>query len=150
MPFRCPTKTGNSCDFFIINIIIRECGSTLYVGLARAVPPTVPPTNTNFWLTFLLTQIEKSLYEELPVQIIKFEVYHNFSGLNFIAEVNFWRLPKTVDSCDLITLIIIIIIIFHLKSIRVWKIAITLELLGQFLRLLDQNDSHSLGVLLIC
>ena len=27
---------------------IRECGSTLYVGLARAVPPT----NTNFRLTF--------------------------------------------------------------------------------------------------
>ena len=30
---------------------IRECGSTLYVGLARAVPPA----NTNFRLTFLLT-----------------------------------------------------------------------------------------------
>ena len=29
------------------------------------------------------------------------------------------------------------------------KIAITLELLGQFLRFLDQNDRHSLGVLLI-
>ena len=27
---------------------IRECGSTLYVGLARAVPPT----NTNFRLSF--------------------------------------------------------------------------------------------------
>ena len=23
-----------------------------------------------------------------------------FSGLNFIAEAIFWRLPKTVDSCD--------------------------------------------------
>ena len=29
-------------------LLIRECGSTLYVGLARAVPPT----NTNFRLTF--------------------------------------------------------------------------------------------------
>ena len=28
--------------------LIRECGSTLYVGLAR----TAPPTNTNFRLTF--------------------------------------------------------------------------------------------------
>ena len=36
----------HSCDKFI-----RECGSTLYVGLAHAVSPT----NTNFWLIFLLT-----------------------------------------------------------------------------------------------
>ena len=36
---------------FYMTPIIRECGSTLYVGLAR----TVPPTNTNFRLTFLLT-----------------------------------------------------------------------------------------------
>ena len=39
------------------------------------------------------------------------------------------------------------------KSIRVHfapaEIAITLELLSQFLRFLDQNDRHSLGVLLI-
>ena len=39
---------------------IRECDSTLYVGLARAVPPT----NTNFWLTFLLTRLEEDLYED--------------------------------------------------------------------------------------
>ena len=41
----------------------------------------------------------------------------------------------------------------ELKSVRVHfapgKIAITLELLGQFLRFLDQNDRHSLGILLI-
>ena len=30
------------------SMIIRECGSTLYVGL----PHAVPPTNTNFRLTF--------------------------------------------------------------------------------------------------
>ena len=42
-----PPKTVVSCDLFII----REYGSTLYVGLARAVSPT----NTNFRLTFLLT-----------------------------------------------------------------------------------------------
>ena len=34
-----------------VRIYIREYGSTLYVGLARAVSPT----NTNFRLTFLLT-----------------------------------------------------------------------------------------------
>ena len=45
------TKTGNSCGFFIINII-GECGSTLYVGLANAVPPT----NTKFKPLLLPTQ----------------------------------------------------------------------------------------------
>ena len=45
-----------SCD-------IREYGSTLYVGLARAVSPT----NTNFRLTFLLTRLQEALYEDLAV-----------------------------------------------------------------------------------
>ena len=43
--------------------IIREYGSTLYVGLARAVSPT----NTNFRLTFLLTRLQEALYEDLAV-----------------------------------------------------------------------------------
>ena len=48
----------------IINIVlIREYGSTLYVGLARAVSPT----NTNFRLTFLLTRLQEALYEDLAV-----------------------------------------------------------------------------------
>ena len=34
-----------------------------YVGLACAVPPT----NTNFRLTFLLTHLQEALYEDLPV-----------------------------------------------------------------------------------
>ena len=42
---------------------IREYGSTLYVGLARAVSPT----NTNFRLTFLLNQLQEALYEDLAV-----------------------------------------------------------------------------------
>ena len=42
---------------------IRECGSTLYVGLARAVSPT----NTSFRLTFLLTRLQEALYEGLAV-----------------------------------------------------------------------------------
>ena len=39
---------------FLVNVfsVISEGGSALYVGLARAIPPT----NTNFRLTFLLTQ----------------------------------------------------------------------------------------------
>ena len=45
------------------DIIIREYGSTLYVGLARAVSPT----NTNFRLTFLLTRLQEALYEDLVV-----------------------------------------------------------------------------------
>ena len=43
--------------------IIRECGSTLYVGLARALSPT----NTNFRLTFLLIRLQEALYEDLAV-----------------------------------------------------------------------------------
>ena len=43
--------------------IYQECGSTLYVGLARAVPPT----NTNFRLAFLLTRLQEALYEDLAV-----------------------------------------------------------------------------------
>ena len=46
-----------------VYIYIRECASTLYVGLAR----TAPPTNTNFRLTFLLTQLQEALYEDLAV-----------------------------------------------------------------------------------
>ena len=42
---------------------VREYGSTLYVGLARAVSPT----NTNFRLTFLLTRLQEALYEDLAV-----------------------------------------------------------------------------------
>ena len=40
-----------------------EYGSTLYVGLARAVSPT----NTNFRLTLLLTRLQEALYEDLAV-----------------------------------------------------------------------------------
>ena len=42
---------------------IREYGSTLYVGLARAVSPT----NTNFRLTYLLNRLQEALYEDLAV-----------------------------------------------------------------------------------
>ena len=62
----------SGCHDFIVRIChvwndrqfgIREYGSTLYVGLARAVSPT----NTNFRLTFLLTQVQEALYEDLAV-----------------------------------------------------------------------------------
>ena len=49
--------------------VIREYGSTLYVGMARAISPT----NTNFRLTFLLTRLQEALYEDLAVQSIKFD-----------------------------------------------------------------------------
>ena len=45
------------------SVRIREYGSTLYVGLARAVSPT----NTNFRLTFLLTRLQEALYEDLAI-----------------------------------------------------------------------------------
>ena len=47
----------------VLVLYIREYGSTLYVGLARAVSPT----NTNFRLTFLLTRLQEALYEDLAV-----------------------------------------------------------------------------------
>ena len=49
--------------FWPMTDTIREYGSTLYVGLARAVSPT----NTNFRLTFLLTRLQEALYEDLAV-----------------------------------------------------------------------------------
>ena len=73
---------------------IRQCGSTLYVGLAR----TVSPTNTNLRLTFLLTRLQEALYEDLVP-------------------------PKTVDCCDLFILIIIIIIFIRVFSGRTEAIA---------------------------
>ena len=45
------------------SVFVRECSSTLYVGLACAVPPT----NTNIRLIFLLTQLQEALSENLPV-----------------------------------------------------------------------------------
>ena len=46
-----------------LELVIREYGSTLYVGLACAVSPT----NTNFRLTFLLNRLQEALYEDLAV-----------------------------------------------------------------------------------
>ena len=56
------SEQGNVIGLVSVYIYIRECGSTLYVGLAHAVPPT----NTNFRLTFLLTRLQEALYEDLP------------------------------------------------------------------------------------
>ena len=63
---KCRQFEGLSIGVFILTIpndTIREYGSTLYVGLARAVSPT----NTNFRLTFLLTRLQEALYEDLAV-----------------------------------------------------------------------------------
>ena len=58
-----PLKTVLYCDLFII--IIKECSSTLYVGLQHAVVMAhpAPPTNTNFQITLLLTRLPKALYD---------------------------------------------------------------------------------------
>ena len=55
------SEQGNVIGF--VHMHIREYGSTLYVGLARAASPT----NTNFRLTFLLTRLQEALYEDLAV-----------------------------------------------------------------------------------
>ena len=51
-----PKCTGFQ-ELFHNESYITEYGSTLYVGLARAVSPT----NTNFRLTFLLTRLQEAL-----------------------------------------------------------------------------------------
>ena len=64
--FSCYTHTQASMHGNVIGLVsmyIREYGSTLYVGLARAISPT----NTNFRLTFLLTRLQEALYEDLTV-----------------------------------------------------------------------------------
>ena len=59
-----PWKISKICSLFLRRGgTIREYGSTLYVGLARAASPT----NTNFRLIFLLTRLQEALYEDLPV-----------------------------------------------------------------------------------
>ena len=61
IPFLLPDKNRKFLRFFIINI--RECSSTLCVGMAH---PALP-TNTHFQITFLLTRLLKSLFDDLPV-----------------------------------------------------------------------------------
>ena len=90
--------------------------------------------STKFWLTFLLTRLQEALYEDLPV--FKFEVYHHFSALSFIAEVNFWCPPKTVVSCDLFIIIIIIIISFFRKVFSEYNEAIATSLLSLIIAVL--------------
>ena len=60
----CPSEQLLNSNAHIYAFLgIRECGSALYVGLAR----TAPPTNTNFRLAFLLTRLQEALYEDLAV-----------------------------------------------------------------------------------
>ena len=78
------TKTGIFCDFFIINIIIRECSSTLYVGLQHAVPPT--NTNTKFKLLLLLTQACISYTNSYKHRTSYFK-----STLTFLGLTKWWK-----------------------------------------------------------
>ena len=73
-----PTKTGNSCG-----------SSTKSESVVALSMRGAPSANANFQITFLLTRLLETLYENLLVLSIKFEVYHHFSG--FMAEVSFWQ-----------------------------------------------------------
>ena len=95
----------------------RYQGSTLYVGLTRAVSPT----NSNFRLNYLLTRLQEALYEDLPVKSIKFEVYHQFSGLCFIAEVKFLAPVKNSRFLRFIPNILIIIMIIFIIIINFFR-----------------------------
>ena len=61
------------------------------------------------------------------------EVYYHFSGLYFIAEVNFWHPWKTVVSCDLFIIIIIVIIFiiinFFIRVFSEYTEAVTTSLI---------------------
>ena len=81
VPFRSPTKPGNSCDFFI-NLIIRECRSTLYVGLQHAVLPT----NTKFKPLLLLTQIGMPYTSTHKHRTSYFK-----STLTFLGRAKLWK-----------------------------------------------------------
>ena len=59
------------------SVDIREYGSTLYVGLARAVSPTY----TNFWFAFLLTQLQEALYEGLALAVSPTKTNFRFTFL---------------------------------------------------------------------
>ena len=77
--------------------LIRECGSTPYVGLAHAVPPT----NTKFKPLLLPTQAG------VPYTSTE----HHISSLSHLwvqlsTDVNFWRALITDISCDLFIIII--------------------------------------------
>ena len=80
------THSASRVKVIGVGVHIYQRMSTLYVGLARKAPPI----NTNFQLTLLLTQLQEALYEDLTLWSIKFAVYHLFSSLSSIAEVNFW------------------------------------------------------------
>ena len=52
----CSPSNGNK-------FLVREYGSALYLGLGH----TVPPTNTNFRITVLLTRLQEALHGDIPV-----------------------------------------------------------------------------------
>ena len=51
-----------------VGVPIRECGSTLYVGMAH----TAPHTYTIVMTTFLLTRLPKALYDGLYLTVFGF------------------------------------------------------------------------------
>ena len=75
--------------------------------------------------------------------VSNFEVYHHFSGLSFIAEVNFWHPPKTFDSYDVFILIIFVIIIFFRRVYSECTKAIATSLiLVQWLNVIYGHDCY--------
>ena len=71
---------------------------------ARCFSKKIGMRNRKFiWygLTFLPTRLLEALYEDLPVESIKFEVYHYYSGLIFMEQVSFWLPLEKFLSCNL-------------------------------------------------
>ena len=60
-------------------LYIRECSSTLYVGLAH----TAPPTNTNFRLTFLQTRLRR-----LSMKTYLYRASNLKSTITFLASLS--------------------------------------------------------------
>ena len=72
------------------------------------------------------------------IKSIKFEVYHYFSGLSFIAEIKIWLPPNAVISSDLFIIIIIIINLFR----RVFSEHISANATQQ--KMICQNNTQTL------
>ena len=88
--------------------LIRECGSTLYIGMAHASPPT----QYKSFMVFLLTCCLNALLRDTPARSSRFQGQDNFPVFASTIEIAELRLIKWH-----FFITFIIIIIFFFKTI---------------------------------
>ena len=135
--------------------IIKWCQACLVCAsrqVGRAVfPPLTPiPVSGRFDLTPIPVS---GRFDRVGVDVLRFPKSAEGNQYAVVVMDYLTKWPEVFATQDQSALTIAKLFVPELKSIRVHfapaEIAITLELLSQFLRFLDQNDRHSLGVLLI-